>query len=175
LSVWDFVVLIILLAGSYRGFQKGLLMAVVSLVSLVAGLICAVAWTPALMPYLSERTDLSSEILSVLAFLIIFIAIVVALNIAGRLIKIVIDLTPIGAIDGLGGALLGLLKWALGLSIILWVLDKAQVGIPEDEQSTLLVSIRQVAPYVFEQLVAWSPYFEEVLANIGNIIAKLRS
>lgn len=174
MSIWDFVILILLLAGAYRGYQKGLLMAIVSFVALIAGLIGAIAWTPALMTHLSERSDLSSEILSVLAFLAIFIGIIIALNIAGRFIKMVIDLTPIGAIDGLVGALLGMLKWALGISIILWIMDKAQLGLPEDEHSALLTNVRQVAPYVFEQLVAWSPYFEELLANIGNIITNLR-
>ena len=172
MSIWDFVVLILLLAGAYRGYQKGLLMAVVSLVALVAGIIGAIAWTPILLTHLTDRSDLSPELLSVLAFLAIFIVVVIALNIAGKLIKIVIDLTPIGAIDGLVGALLGMLKWALGVSIILWVMDKAQLGLPSDEQSTLLVTIKQVAPYVFEQMVAWSPYFEELLANLGNLIRR---
>ena len=174
MSIWDFVILILLLAGAYRGYQKGLLMAVVSFVALIAGLIGAVAWTPWLMTHFSERSDLSPEILSVLAFLAIFIGIIIAFNIAGRLVKMILDLTPIGAIDGLGGALLGMLKWSLGVSIILWIMDKAQLGLPADEQSALLANVREVAPYVFEQLKAWSPYFDELLANIGNIITELR-
>ncbi len=174
MSIWDFVILILLLVGAYRGYQKGLLMAVVGVVALVAGLIGAIAWTPVLLAHLSERADLSPEILSVLAFLAIFIGIILALNIAGKLVKMVIDLTPVGAVDGLVGAILGMFKWALGVSIILWVMDKAQLGLPVDEQGTLWVSIRQVAPDVFEQLSAWSPYFEELMANIANIISALR-
>jgi membrane protein required for colicin V production len=149
-------------------------MAIVSLVALIGGIIGAVAWTPELLSYLAVRTDLSSEVLSVLAFLIIFIGIVIALNIVGKLIKIIIDLTPLGALDGLIGAMLGLLKWALGVSIILWILEKAEVGIPDDEQSTILINVKQVAPYIFAQVMDWSPYFKELLANIEKAIATLR-
>lgn len=149
-------------------------MAVVSLLALIGGIIGAVAWTPELLTHLTKRSDLSTEILSVLSFLAIFISIVIALNIAGKLIKIIIDLTPLGAIDGLIGALLGLLKWALGVSIILWILDKAEIGIPADGQSTILMNVRQVAPYIFSQMVDWSPYFEELLANIEKAIITLR-
>jgi len=149
-------------------------MAVVSLLALIGGIIGAVAWTPELLAHLTKRSDLSTEILSVLSFLAIFISIVIALNIAGKLIKIIIDLTPLGAIDGLIGAMLGLLKWALGVSIILWILDKAEIGIPADGQSTILMNVRQVAPYIFTQMVDWSPYFEELLANIEKAIITLR-
>lgn len=149
-------------------------MAVISLLALIAGIVGAVAWTPDLLAYLSQMTDLSVEILSVLAFLAIFIGIVLALNLVGKLIKIIIDLTPLGAIDGLIGAMLGLLKWALGLSIILWILDKAEVNLPSDEQSSIMVNVRQVAPYIFTQLVEWSPFFEELLANIEKAITSLR-
>jgi membrane protein required for colicin V production len=174
LSIWDFVILVILLAGAYQGYQKGLLMAVTGLFALLAGMIGAVAWTPDFLAYISQRSDLSPEILSILAFLAIFIGIVIALNIVGKLIKIVIDLTPLGAIDGLIGAMLGLLKWALGVSIILWVLDKAEISFAADEPNSILVYVRQVAPYVFAQIIDWSPYFQELLKNIEKVIVTLR-
>lgn len=175
MSIWDFVILVILLAGAYRGYQKGLLMAVIGLFALVAGVIGAVAWTPDFLDYISQRSDLSPEILSILAFLAIFMGIVISFNIVGKLVKIVIDLTPLGAIDGLIGAMLGMLKWALGVSIILWILDKAEISFATDEPNSILVHVRQVAPYVFTQLVDWSPYFQELLTNIEKAIATLRN
>ena len=174
MSVWDFVILVLLVAGAYRGFQKGLLMSVVSLVALVAGVVCALAWTPALLQYLSGRSQMSPELLSVLAFLIIFIGVIILINIVGKLIKIVIDLTPIGSIDGLVGALLGMLKWALGVSIILWVLDKVDVGLPTDQDSAILSNVRQVAPYIFEQVKLWSPYFSDLLDDLNKVITAIR-
>jgi membrane protein required for colicin V production len=175
LSIWDFVILIILLAGAYRGYQKGLLRAVVGFVALIAGILGAIMWTPEGIAFLSQRFDISGEILPVLAFLAIFSLIVLVLSLIGRLVKLVIDLTPIGALDGLVGALLGLFKWALGISIVLWILDKAEVGLPvADEDSALLTNVRMVAPYMFQQLIDWSPFFDEIIKNVGEMLSRLK-
>lgn len=174
MSIWDFVILVILLAGAYLGYQKGLLREVVGLLALVAGIIGAIQWLPQGIDFLSRSLNTQSELLPVFAFFLIFIAIVLLISLAGRLLKLVIDLTPIGFIDGIGGALLGLLKWSLGVSIILWVLDSANIELPVDEQSVLYENVKQVAPYIFQHLGEWSPWVAETLQTIKEIFAEIK-
>jgi len=174
LSIWDFVILVILLAGAYRGFQKGLLREVVGIIALVAGVIGAIQWMPQGIIFLSETFDSQSELLPVFSFFLIFIAIVIVISLAGRLIKLAIDLTPIGFIDGIGGALLGMLKWALGVSVVLWVLDAAQLGLPEGEENNVVYNnVKSVAPYVFNNLSEWSPIVAEMIRKIQEIFSEI--
>ncbi|MDF9800934.1 membrane protein required for colicin V production [Catalinimonas alkaloidigena] len=173
MSIWDFVILVILLAGAYRGFQKGLLREVVGIFALVAGVIGAIQWLPEGMDFLSRTLNTQTELLPVFAFFLIFITIVLAISLAGRLVKLIIDLTPIGFVDGIGGALLGMLKWALGISIILWVMDNARVELPIDDESMLYVNVKQVAPYIFQHLGEWSPMVAEVIDSIQQIFAEI--
>lgn len=173
MSIWDFVILVILLAGAYRGFQKGLLREVVGIFALVAGIIGAIQWLPQGMDFLSRTLNTQTELLPVFAFFLIFIAIVLAISLAGRLVKLVIDLTPIGFVDGIGGALLGMLKWALGISIILWVLDNAKVELPVDNESMIYMNVKQVAPYIFQHLGEWSPMVAEMINTIQQIFAEI--
>ncbi|MEK6477612.1 CvpA family protein [Catalinimonas sp. 4WD22] len=173
MSIWDFVILVILLAGAYQGFQKGLLREVVGIFALVAGIIGAIQWLPQGINFLSRILNTQTELLPVFAFFLIFIAIVLAISLAGRLVKLVIDLTPIGFVDGVGGALLGMLKWALGISIILWVLDNAQVGLPVDDESMIYMNVKQVAPYIFQHLGEWSPMVADMINTIQQIFADI--
>lgn len=173
MSIWDFVILVILLAGAYRGFQKGLLREVVGILALVAGIIGAIQWLPQGMDFLSRTLNTQTDLLPVFAFFLIFIAIVLAISLAGRLLKLVIDLTPIGFVDGIGGALLGMLKWALGISIILWVLDNAKVELPVDDESMVYMNVKQVAPYIFQHLGEWSPMVAEMINTIQQIFAEI--
>lgn len=173
MSIWDFVILVILLAGAYRGYQKGLLREVIAVIALVAGVIGAIQWMPWTVAFLSSTFDVTSEFLPAFAFLLIFIVIVLVLSLAGRLLKLVIDLTPIGFVDGLGGALLGLLKWALGISILLWILDTAQVELPSDQESLIYLNVKQVAPYVFQHLGDWSPMVRNFVDTIRNIFSEI--
>ena len=173
MSIWDFVILIILLAGAYRGYQKGLLREVIAVIALVAGVIGAIQWMPLGVEFLSDTFDVTSEFLPAFAFLFIFIAIVLILSLAGRLLKLVIDLTPIGFVDGVGGALLGMLKWALGISIVLWILDTAQVELPVGSESLIYLNVKQVAPYLFQHLSDWSPMVKEFVSTIQNVFSKI--
>ncbi|WPP53484.1 CvpA family protein [Catalinimonas niigatensis] len=175
MSIWDFVILAILLAGAYRGYQKGLLREVIAVIALVAGVIGAIQWMPWGVAFLSETFDVTSEFLPAFAFLFIFIVIVLILSLAGRLLKLVIDLTPIGFLDGIGGALLGMIKWALGISILLWVLDTAQIELPVDNNSLIYLNVKQVAPYVFEHLGEWSPVVKDFIGTIKNIFSDIGS
>jgi membrane protein required for colicin V production len=139
----------------------------------VAGIIGAIQWLPQGINFLSRALNTQTELLPVFAFFLIFIAIVLAISLAGRLVKLVIDLTPIGFVDGVGGALLGMLKWALGISIILWVLDNAQVGLPVDDESMIYMNVKQVAPYIFQHLGEWSPMVAEMINTIQQIFADI--
>ncbi|MFP4089416.1 MAG: CvpA family protein [Cyclobacteriaceae bacterium] len=175
MNIWDFVILIILLAGAYRGFRKGLLRSVVSLLALLAGVVGAIQWMDTGTQFLADTFGLTTDLLPVLSFLLIFIVIVISITLIGSLLKMLIDLTPLGLVDGVSGALLGLTKWALVLSLLLWLLDTASVNLPAEEESTLYSQVRQLAPYVLNEASKWSPAFEQLLESIVNFFKELTS
>lgn len=165
--------LILLLAGAYRGFQKGLLRTVVGLLALVLGFTAALEWMEAGTTFLAETFGTNSDFLPILSFILIFIVIVVGITLIGSLLKLVIDLTPLGILDGLSGALLGLLKWALGISLLLWMLEAVGIGLPEEENSQLYGQVSQVAPYVLDQLKEWYPAFRQLIEQVVSFFKGL--
>ena len=63
---------------------------------------------------------------------LLFVGILTGVTLAGKMLKSVIHLTPIGYLDGLLGGAVGLIKWAFGLECIVRILlDYAQVALPK--------------------------------------------
>ena len=73
------------------------------------------------MDILDQYFDISGDLLPYISFIVIFIVIILVVNLIGKIFKKIIDLTLLGALDNAAGAMLSVLKWAFGISIILWL------------------------------------------------------
>lgn len=168
----DILLLIPLLFGAYQGYKKGLLLEVISIAAFILGILGAfklLDWgINILSPYLKE----AGYLLPIVAFLVLFIGIIILVNMLGKIIKKILDLTLLGALDNFAGAIIGLLKWALGVSIILWLAASADINISKDmkEGTQIYPVVASIAPYLFEKLSAWMPYVYEVFNQVKSLV-----
>jgi membrane protein required for colicin V production len=74
-----------------------------------------------------------------------------------------IDLTPLGTLDNFAGAIVGILKWALGISFLLWATVAFGFNFfEEEEQSPLYNYIAQLAPWVVEKVQSFAPSLHDL-------------
>lgn len=159
----DIVILVLLTIGAFRGFRKGFLLEIVGILALLLGIFGAIKLLQEGMEFLSEHFEISSQFLPYVAFLVLFILIMVGVSIIGRFIKKVIDLTPLGTLDNFAGAVVGVLKWALGISFLIWATVAFGFNFfEEEEQSPLYNYIAQLAPWVVEKVQSLTPSFDKL-------------
>ena len=114
----DFVIIALLVFGLIQGFIDGLIIEVAELAALVAGIWGAIhfsGWTAA---KLSGWFDMQSAWTGLVAFAITFIAIVIAIYLLGRMIDAMMKAISLGFVVKLLGAVFGVVKTALILSVI---------------------------------------------------------
>lgn len=166
-SIWDLLLLVPLIIGVAQGFHKGLIMELVSIAALILGIIGGFKLMHQGVAYLDDHIAIDSKILPFISFLLIFIIIVIGIHFIGRAIRFTMHLTPLGVIDRLGGAALGLMKWAFGLSVLLWLLDMADVEIPTS--STVYYQLKAFAPMVIEKSKTIFPFTQDLINAIKEI------
>ncbi|MEM9672144.1 MAG: CvpA family protein [Bacteroidota bacterium] len=172
---WDLAIAVILFLGAYRGYKKGILLEVVALVGFVVAIITALHLLPQSTAWLMSQFDSESNLLPVAAFILTFIVVVVVFTMAGRLLKSVIHLTPLGFADELLGAALGVVKWAFVISLLLAALDWAEVEIDTLSQGYLYSYIRPFSSLVIDQIILWFPAMEEMVETIDNFFGAKQS
>lgn len=114
----DFLIIALLGFGLIKGYMDGLIIELAELAALILGVWGAIhfsGWTASKM---SGWFDMQTQWLGIIAFAITFGIIVVAVNLMGRLIDTVMKAVALGFVVRVLGAIFGILKTALILSVL---------------------------------------------------------
>lgn len=154
MSVLDIILLALLLLGLIGGFRKGFFVEVASLVALIAGVYGAIHFSNFAGDFLMDKVDWNEKTVNIIAFAITFIVIVLVIALAGKALTKLADFAALGILNKLLGALFGLLKMAVILSVILIIFDSFNTTLPfadeEDlEDSTFYEPIKSLVPTIF--------------------------
>jgi membrane protein required for colicin V production len=166
LNTTDIIILGILLFGAFQGYKKGFLMELIAIFALILGIIGGFKLIHLGIDLLDEY--ITSEILPFLSFILIFVAIVILVNLLGKALKEIIHLTPLGSIDSLVGAVIGVFKWAFGLSVLIWIFGNFNVELPADaiEGSSIYPLVESIAPWTADQLSIIFPFLDQAFDSI---------
>lgn len=133
-------------------------------VALVAGF-KLLSWA---MEILHTRISIDESLLPYIAFLLLFAAIVIGINLLGKALKKVLDMTFFGTFDSLAGAIIGLFKWALAISVLIWLLNTLEVQLPSEALAGSYVYplLQPFAPQVFSTLGEVLPSAENLFHHV---------
>jgi membrane protein required for colicin V production len=159
----DIFIAIILLVGTVVGYRRGFLLELFFLLAIVMGVFVGFKLMGAGVDYLSREFNADKEVLPYVSFVIIFIIVMLLVTVIGRSIKDSLDRTFLGRIDAIAGAVLGLVKYAFGISVIIWLIEAFQISFPEGwkEESTLYPIAAKVAPMLSDYFGEILPFFKE--------------
>lgn len=172
MSTIDIILLVPLIFGAYQGFKKGFLLEVIAILAFVLAIVGGFKLLHIGMDMLNDNFNISGKLLPYIAFVIIFLAIILGINLLGKALKKIIDLTLLGTVDNLAGLVVSVFKWAFGLSIILWLTDSFGVALPEKwtEDALLYPLILPLAPKVVDLLSGFMPFAHDLFDMIKELL-----
>jgi membrane protein required for colicin V production len=168
LSKIDIVLAIILAFGVYLGYRRGFLMELFFLLSIVLGIFVSFKLMRWGMEVLQREFNADKTFLPYISFAIIFILVMVLVIFFGRRIKNSIDTTFLGKVDSLAGALLGMIKYAFCLSVIIWLAESLKINFPEswNTGSHLYPFTAKFAHHLSGFLGSFIPFFKEIFHQL---------
>ena len=117
----DILIWLVLCAFAAKGFFRGLVREVCSLLGLLAGGWAAIRYSPALAEASKPIINLPHNVGAVLSFVLIFLLTGLLFFLLGHLLTVVFKIMLLGGINRAGGLLFGLLEGAFILSIVLYI------------------------------------------------------
>ena len=171
----DFILIAILVFGAYKGYKKGFLLEIVAIVAFILAIIGGFKLLGLGVDLLRGFEDSLGNFLPIAAFILVFILILVVINIAGRVFKKIIDFTLLGSFDNFAGALVGVFKIALMLSILNWVVVKLGINLPDmlTLHSKIYPFIVSLGSKVSDFIIAMFPSFGFMIDKVGDFIYSL--
>ncbi len=163
MSKIDIVIAIMLAVGAFLGYKRGFLMELFFLVAIVLGVFAGFKLMSWGVEYLSKQFNADTAVLPYISFLLIFLIVVGIVIFIGGRIKNSMDKTFLGRMDAIAGAVLGVIKYAFSISIILWLVDSFKISLPTNwvDESTLYPFVAQVAPTLASVFGDFLPFFKE--------------
>ena len=119
----DFIILLFLFFGAYRGFSRGLIIEVATFLGLILGVCLAISHSSYTEGILRDFLNISSSYLSYIALAVTFIVVVVAVFIIGKVLTKIIDIIALGLLNKLLGTALGILKYFIIVCVLLLIVS----------------------------------------------------
>lgn len=150
----DFIIIAILVFALIRGFIKGLIIEVASVLALILGIWGAIRFSGFVGQRLTEYFDLTTQYLGLIAFALTFIIIVLVVHLIANILDKLLEAVALGIPVKILGAVFGVLKSVLILSIIFLILNtinERKDFLPDEKlrESVLYHPISDFAPMLF--------------------------
>ena len=165
----DIFLLVILILGAVRGYAKGLIIELFSLIAFFFGLFGAIKFSgPVTATFFGDSDFYALGLVGV--FILLFIALSVLINMVAKLLKKGVDLIFLGWLDNLLGAVLGILKWGFLVSMLVLMLKAGGMLLPEKDldKSRIYPYIEHIGPYAFNTLDSIFPFLENFIDSIDE-------
>ena len=150
----DIIIAIILLLFGFKGFRKGLVIEVVTLLAFGVGIYGAMHFSDFTAEHLRDFMEINPKYLNTIAFLLTFILLVIGVNLLGRWVTSLVKAMNLNFWNKLGGGVFGLAKGLLLCSTMLLVFNNFQwTGLIKEEvrkESLLYPYVEKTVPYLYK-------------------------
>jgi len=120
----DVVILIPILLALWRGFRRGLILELATLVGLALGIYAGLHFSYYASDLLQSKLEIESEHLPILSFAVTFLVVVIAVFLLGKALERIVKMIAISFFNKLAGALFSVTKVATIIALLLVIFDR---------------------------------------------------
>lgn len=157
----DIIFAVMLIIAIMKGYQRGLIVGLFSLVAIVIGIAAAMKLSAVVAGYIGKAVKVSEEWLPIISFVVVFVVVLLLIRLGAKAIERTVEVVMLGWVNKLGGILLYAAIYTLVFSVLLFYAEQMHL-IKQD-------TIDRSVTYSFVQ--PWGP---KTLNAIGSVIPIFR-
>lgn len=149
----DIIICIPLVWGLYKGFTKGLIIEAATFIAFGLGVWGGIHFSDLIAKKITEQFNWQSPYLPIISFAITFLGIIIIVYFIAKLVQRMVEGIALGVFNKIGGAIFGVLKFAMIISVIIFMMDAIEKSYPmisfkTKEESLLYKPLGKVAPMI---------------------------
>jgi len=167
--ILDIILIILLVLAVVKGYQRGLIIALFSIIAFIIGLAAAIKLSAVVAGYIGKTVKVSQQWLPILSFTLVFLVVVLLVNLGARLIRKAIKFSMLGWVDRLGGIILYAALYVFIFSVILFYAEQVNLVKPQTKQSSATYKyIQPLGPKVMDGFGKLVPVFKGMFTDLKN-------
>jgi len=170
----DIALLALLILAIIKGLQRGIIVALFSLIGLIVGLAAALKLSVLVAGWLDGTVNVSSKWLPVISFILVFVVVVMLLRLMANMIEASVELALLGWVNKLGGAILYAVIYTLSFSVLLFFLVQVKLISEKTVNESITYSyIKPWGPIVINAIGRFIPLFKDMFTELENFFENL--
>lgn len=156
----DFALMGLLLAAIIIGARRGVFSGVMGIIGLTAGVIFSINYSEQITAKFLSHMKVSTVMVVFMAFLVVFVMVYVGIKLLGFFFYKFASLRPLGRVDAVGGAVLGIFQGWIVLGVMLFLL--IFLPLPDSfvaklDSSFFAPGMRGVVPMIYDETTFLHP------------------
>jgi membrane protein required for colicin V production len=167
--ILDILVAIIVILAVIKGYSRGLIIALFSVIAFIIGLAAALKLSAVVADHIGNAVKVSDKWLPIISFAVVFFIVVLLVRLGARFIQKTAELAMLGWLNRLGGILLYTGLYILIFSILLFYADQLGLIKPETKnESVTYTYIQPWGPKLMDSLGSIIPIFKGMFQDLEN-------
>lgn len=176
--ILDLIVAIILLLAVIKGYQRGLIVGVFSLVAIIIGLAAAIKLSAVVAGYIGKAVKLSDQWLPVISFAVVFFVVLLLVRLGAKAIQRTVEIGMMGWINRLGGIIFYTVIYITIFSIVLFYAEQMKLLQPETKNKSITYSyVHSLGPKAINAIGSVIPIFKNMFGQLeeffGSVSGKI--
>jgi membrane protein required for colicin V production len=158
----------------YKGYTRGLIVALFSAVSFIVGIAAALKLSTVVASYLGKNVNVGQQWLPIVSFIIVFVAVGFLVRFGARIVEKTVKLAMLGWLNRIGGVILYAALYMVILSVALFYVQKINlIGQPVIDASKSYSFIEPWGPKAIEGFGKVIPVFKNMFAELSDFFGKV--
>jgi membrane protein required for colicin V production len=173
----DIIYAVLIILAIIKGWQKGLIVGLFSLVAIFIGLAAAIKLSAVVANYIGRNVRISEQWLPIISFAIVFLIVVLLVRLGAKAIQKFAESIMLGLFNRLGGVLLYAAIYTIVFSVLLFYAEQVRLVKPETkEKSVTYEFVQPWGPKAMNAMGAVIPIFKDMFTDLqeffGNVAKK---
>ena len=123
----DLIFAVILVLAILKGYQRGLVIGLFSLVAVIIGLAAAMKLSTVVAGYIGKAVKVSEEWLPIISFAVVFLIVLLLIRLGARAIEKAIEVVLLGWVNNIGGIILFAAIYITVFSVLLFYAEQMKL------------------------------------------------
>ena len=170
----DVAFTVLMIIALVKGYRKGLIVAVFSLLAFIVGLAAAMKLSTVVAGYIGQSVKVSDKWLPVISFVLVFILVALLVRWLAAIIQKTIEIAMLGWLNRLGGIIVYAMLYITVFSVVLFYAQQVKLLKPEVIVASKTWSfIQPWGPKAIDGFAVVIPFFKDMFTKLeaffGNI------
>lgn len=167
--ILDIIFAVIIVLAIIKGYQRGLIIGLFSLVAIIIGLAAAIKLSAVVAGYIGNAVKISEQWLPVISFAVVFIIVVLLIRLGANAIERVVEVVMLGWVNKIGGIILYAAIYIIVFSILLFYAEQLKLLQQETTRESVTYSFVQPwGPKAINAIGSVIPFFKDMFEDLKN-------